>query len=66
MGAMTTRDGRWRVEAGGTGTAVVWYRLIGPTVDRFLPSMSALVAELERCGVDLADLGETATDTAAA
>jgi hypothetical protein len=65
MAAMTTRDGRWRVEVGGTGVAVVWYRLLGPGVDRWLPSTAALVAELEQHGVDVADLGDAA-DAAAA
>lgn len=65
MAAMTTRDGRWRVEVGGTGAAVVWYRLLGPDVDRWLPSTPALVAEIGRHGVDLADLHDAA-DTVAA
>jgi hypothetical protein len=60
MAVMTTRDGRWRVEAGGTGSVVVWYRLTGPGVDRWLPSTPALIAELGRCGVDLGDLREAA------
>ena len=63
MAVMTTRDGRWRVEAGGTGSAVVWYRLIGPAIDRFVPSTRALIAELERHGVDLADLSDATAET---
>lgn len=55
---MISRDGRWRIEVGGTGTAVVWYRLIGPDVDRWLPSTSALIAELARHAVGLVDLRE--------
>lgn len=56
MPAMITHDGRWRVDANGTGTQVVWYRLTGPDTDRVLPSMAALVAELDQRRVDLADL----------
>lgn len=55
---MITHDGCWRVEAGGTGTVVVWYRVVGLDVDRWLPSTPALIAELDRSGVDLADLRE--------
>lgn len=66
MAAMATPDGRWRVEAGGTGPSVVWYRLLGPDIDRYLPSMPALLAELERRGVDLAEFAEVATDVNAA
>lgn len=57
---MATRDGRWRVEVGGTGPAVVGYRLVDAAVDRWLPLTPALIAELEQHGVDLADLSETA------
>lgn len=56
MAAMTTQDGRWRIEVSGTGTAVVWYRLIGPDVDRWVPSTPALIAELARHAVRLTDL----------
>jgi hypothetical protein len=60
MAAMTTLDGRWRVEVRGTGTAVIWYQLVGPDVDRWLPSTPALLAELEQHAVNLADLAEAA------
>jgi hypothetical protein len=43
---------------GGTDAAVVWYHLIGPNVDQWLPSTPALIAELERHAVRLADLRE--------
>jgi hypothetical protein len=58
-GVMQTRDGRWRVEVGGVGS-IVWYRLIGPGVDRQVPSTQALVEALATVGVDLADLVEAA------
>ena len=54
---MRTRDGRWRVEVGGVGS-IVWYRLIGPGVNRALPSTAALVEALAVVGIDLADLVE--------
>jgi hypothetical protein len=59
-GAMQTRDGRWRVLVGGVGS-VVWYRLLGPGVDRALPSTAALFKALEAFGVDPADLVEMST-----
>lgn len=55
-GTMQTRDGSWRVEVGGLSSTIVWYRLIGPDVDRWLPSTPALMATLTDAGVDLADL----------
>ncbi|GAA0903360.1 hypothetical protein GCM10009558_002130 [Virgisporangium aurantiacum] len=49
---------------GGTGALVVWYQLVGPDVDRWLPSMPALITELEQHAVQLADLAEAdASDT---
>jgi hypothetical protein len=59
MGRMRTRDGRWTVHVGGLGAVVAWYRLIGPGVDRWLPSMAALERALAGAGVDPADLVET-------
>ena len=58
--AMRTRDGRWLVEAGGVGS-IVWYHLVGPAVDRWLPSTTALIHVLGSAGVDLADLVEQQT-----
>jgi hypothetical protein len=57
-GAMQTRDDRWRVEVGGLSSTIVWYRLVGPKVDRWLPSTPALMNALADVGVDLADLVE--------
>jgi hypothetical protein len=62
---MHTRDGKWRVQVGGLGTVVVWYRLIGPGLNRWLPSTQALVNALADVGVDLADLNEDEARTAA-
>lgn len=62
---MTTSDGHWRIEVGGTGTAVVWYRLLGPGVDRYLPSTPALITELDRHDIELADLRDERTAQAA-
>jgi hypothetical protein len=56
-GAMQTTGGEWRVEVGGVGS-IVWYRLIGRGVDRWLPSTTALVNALASVGVDLGDLVE--------
>jgi hypothetical protein len=58
---MQTSDGRWRVDVGGLGgvSNVRWYRLVGPDVNRNLPSMVALEQAAAECGVDLADLHET-------
>jgi hypothetical protein len=60
--AMGTRDGQWIVEVGGlagpSGPGMTWYRIVGPGVRRYLPSMEALVAALAEQGVDLADLVE--------
>ena len=64
-GCMQTRDGRWRVDVGGLSPTVVWYRLIGPGVERWLPSTKALMDALAEAGVDPADLDETNTDAAA-
>jgi hypothetical protein len=57
---MRSRDGRWRVEVGGLGADVVWYRLIGPGADRWLPSMAALERALAEAGVELGELREAA------
>ena len=57
---MRTRDGRWCVEVGGVGS-IVWYRLIGPGVNRALPSTAALVDALADVRVDLAELVEVST-----
>jgi hypothetical protein len=54
---MQTRDGRWRVEVGGVGS-VVWYRLVGPGVNRALPSTEALIDALATVDVVLAELVE--------
>ena len=56
-GAMRTPDGRWWVQVGGVGS-IVWYHLIGPDVDRWLPSTNALLEALANVDVDLADLVE--------
>jgi hypothetical protein len=56
--AMQTLDKRWRVEVGGLGTSVIWYRLIGPGVGRALPSTQALLDALAEAGIDLAELDE--------
>jgi hypothetical protein len=58
MAAMTTDDGLWRVEASGTGPRVVWYHLVGPDIEQWLPSTPALIAALEGRSVELADLRE--------
>jgi hypothetical protein len=57
MGSMQTDDGKWRVDVGGVG-ATKWYRIVGPGVERNLPSMIALAAALAENSVDLADLRE--------
>lgn len=57
-GVMVSRDGRWRVEVHGVSKAIVWYRLVGPNVDRHLPSTTALLEAFADVGVDLADLVE--------
>ena len=65
LGSMRTSDGRWWVEVGGLSATVVWYRLVGPGVDRRLPSTQALMDALAGAGVDLADLDETEASAAA-
>lgn len=57
---MASGDGKWRVHVGGLGgvSKVQWYRLVGPGVDRTLPSMSALIRATADAGVDLAELRE--------
>jgi hypothetical protein len=62
---MRTSDGRWRVEVGGLSPTVVWYRLVGLGVDRWLPSTQALMDALAAAGVDLADLDQTEASAAA-
>lgn len=57
IGAMQTRDRRWRVEVGGVGS-IVWYRLIGADSARNLPSLGALARALTDVGIDLGDLHE--------
>jgi len=57
VGMMQTRDGRWRVQVGGVGS-IVWYRLVGPEVERWLPGTSALIDVLTALGIDPADLIE--------
>lgn len=61
-GSMVSGDGRWRVDVGGLGgvSKVQWYRLVGPDVDRNLPSTEALLKAAADNGVDLGDLHESA------
>lgn len=54
---MQTADGRWTVLVGGVG-ATTWYTLVGPGVRRNLPSLTALMAAVERVGVDMGELRE--------
>jgi hypothetical protein len=56
-GAMRTRNGSWRVEVGGVGS-IVWYHVVGPGVDRWLPSTNAMLEVLAGGGVDVAELVE--------
>jgi hypothetical protein len=59
---MQTGDGKWTVHVGGLGgvSKVQWFRLVGPGVDRALPSMDALLKAVADLGFDLAQLHDHA------
>lgn len=54
---MQTRDGAWRVEAAGAGTAS-WYRVVHDGVSLDWLTLADVEGVLGQAGIDLSDLEE--------